>query len=60
MVTTLLMEGTGQATAIGTAFSTVQTDALAALTAVAPVAIAIFGAFLVWKLGKKFFSAISK
>lgn len=58
MNTLMLFEG--QATAIATAFETVQSDALAALNAVAPVAIAVFGAFLVWKLGKKFFSAIAK
>lgn len=56
----LLMEETGQSAAIATAFSSVQSDAMAALTAVAPIAIAVFGAFLVWKLGKKFFSAIAK
>jgi len=55
----VLFEG-GQAASIAAAFETVQSDALAALTAVAPVAIAIFGAFLVWKLGKKFFSSIAK
>lgn len=45
---------------IVTALTTVKTDALSVLGAVAPVAIAIFGAFLVWRYGIKFFKGISK
>ena len=43
-----------------TAFTAIQTDAMSALTTIAPIAIGVFGAFLVWKLGKKFFSQIAK
>lgn len=47
-------------TALTTALTTVKTDALAALAAVAPIAIAILGAFLVWKFGIRFFKGIAK
>lgn len=46
--------------AVTTALTTVKTDALSALAAVAPVAIAIMGAFLVWKYGVKFFKSLAK
>lgn len=42
------------------ALTTVKTDVLAGLASVAPVAITIFGAFLVWKFGKKFFNSLAK
>lgn len=47
-------------TALTTALTTVKTDALSALAAVAPLAIAIMGAFLVWKYGVRFFKGVSK
>lgn len=47
-------------TAMTTALATIKTDAIAALAAVAPVAIAIMGAFLVWKFGIKFFKGLAK
>lgn len=47
-------------TALTTALTTVKTDALAALAAVAPLAIGIMGAFLVWRYGIKFFKGIAK
>lgn len=47
-------------TAMTTALTTIKTDALSALAAVAPVAIGIMGAFLVWKYGIKFFKGIAK
>ncbi|MGE5629198.1 MAG: hypothetical protein ACM3X7_14015 [Solirubrobacterales bacterium] len=47
-------------TALTTALTTVKTDALAALAAVAPLAIGIMGAFLVWKYGVRFFKGIAK
>ena len=43
-----------------TAMTAVKTDALAALTAVAPIAISILGAFLVWRYGIKFFKGLAK
>lgn len=46
--------------AMVTALTTVQTDTLAALAAVAPLAIGIMGAFLVWKYGIRFFKGIAK
>lgn len=47
-------------TALTTALTTIKTDALAALGAVAPVGIAIMGAFLVWRYGIKFFKGLAK
>ena len=47
-------------TALTTALTTIKTDALSALAAVAPVGIAIMGAFLVWKFGIKFFKGLAK
>lgn len=46
--------------AMVTALTTVKTDSLAALAAVAPLAIGIMGAFLVWKYGIRFFKGIAK
>lgn len=47
-------------TGMDTALTTVKDDALAALAVVAPVGIAILGAFLVWKYGIKFFKGLAK
>jgi hypothetical protein len=47
-------------TALTTALTTVKTDSLSALAAVAPIAISIFGAFLVWRYGVKFFKGLAK
>ncbi len=46
--------------AMGTAMSGVKSDGISALATVAPYGIAIMGAFLVWKLGVKFFKALAK
>jgi len=54
------MEPSSTVQAITTALTTVQTDALEVISAVAPIAIGIAGAFLVWRYGMKFFKAISK
>ncbi|WP_131009560.1 hypothetical protein [Clostridioides difficile] len=43
-----------------TALTTVKTDALAAISAVAPIALSIMGVFLVWKYGIRFFKSVSK
>ena len=43
-----------------TALTAVKTDAMSAIGAVAPIAIGIAGAFLVWRLGMRFFKSISK
>jgi hypothetical protein len=43
-----------------TALTSVKDDALAALAVVAPVGIAILGAFLVWKYGIRFFKGLAK
>ena len=45
---------------IGTTLTPVKIDALGALTAIAPVAICIMGAFLVWRFGVKFFKRLAK
>lgn len=47
-------------TAMTTAMTTIKTDSLAALAAVAPIAILIMGAFLVWRYGIKFFKSLAK
>lgn len=46
--------------AITTALQTVVTDTIAAITAVAPIGITIFGTMLAWKYGVRFFKTISK
>lgn len=48
------------AESVTTALEAVQADALSVLAAVAPIAIAIAGAFLVWRYGMRFFKSISK
>lgn len=47
-------------TAMETALTTIKTDVLGVLDAAAPVAIAIMGAFLVWRYGIRFFKSLSK
>lgn len=47
-------------TAMQGALDGIKTDATGAITVVAPIGIAILGAFLVWKYGLKFFKSISK
>lgn len=47
-------------TALTTALTTIKTDSLAALAVVAPIAIGIMGAYLVWRYGIKFFKGIAK
>ena len=42
-------------TAMTTALTGVKTDAISALGIVAPIAIGIMGAFLVWRFGVRFF-----
>ncbi|HFL3824528.1 TPA: hypothetical protein ACG3RV_003784 [Clostridioides difficile] len=48
------------ATSMTTALTAVKTDALSAISAVAPIALAIMGVFLVWKYGIRFFKSVSK
>ena len=52
-------EPTGTEAAITEALTTVQGDVMGVIAAVAPIAIGIMGAFLVWKLGIKFFKRTS-
>lgn len=47
-------------TAMTTALNAIKTDALSAIAAVAPIAISIMGAFLVWRYGTRFFKSLSK
>lgn len=51
------LAGTNEA--IVTALTSVASQATSVLSSVAPVAITIMGAFLVWKLGIKFFKGLS-
>lgn len=50
---------TGVAATMESAFTSVQADFTAVVGKVAPIGIAIFGVFLIWKLGMKFFKNIS-
>lgn len=47
-------------TAMTTALNLIKTDAMSALSAVAPIAISIAGAFLVWRYGMRFFKSLAK
>lgn len=55
-----LEAGTGAVSSMGSAFEPIKGDIIAGLAAVAPYAIAVLGAFLVWKYGVKFFKHLSK
>lgn len=48
------------AESIGSALQAVASDAMQVLSTVAPIAISIAGAFLVWRYGMRFFKSISK
>ena len=50
----------GVAESVGNALETVSGEAMSVLTTVAPIAIGIAGAFLVWRYGMRFFKSISK
>ncbi|KNY25688.1 hypothetical protein [Pseudobacteroides cellulosolvens] len=50
----------GTATAMDTDFTAIKSDVLAGLAKVAPYGLAVFGAFLVWKYGKRFFASLAK
>lgn len=52
--------GTTTTTAITDALTAIKDDALSTIAAVAPIAIGIMGAFLVWRYGVKFFKTLSK
>lgn len=54
------MEPTAITTAITTALQSVVTDTIAAISAVAPIGITIFGATFVWKKGVQFFKGVAK
>ncbi len=53
------MEGSMVAS-VTSALTTVAGDVTSVLEGVAPIALSIAGAFLVWRYGMKFFKAISK
>lgn len=52
-------DGSGAAAAMETAFTPVKTDFLAAVTKLAPIAVAIAATPIVWKLGIKFFKSLT-
>lgn len=54
------MEPTTIATSMTTALEPIRTQALEVLAAVAVIGIGIGGAFLLWKLGMKFFKGLAK
>lgn len=54
------MEPSTIATAVQTALQAVVTDTIAAIAAVAPIGITIFGATFVWKKGVQFFKGVAK
>ncbi|MEG1810318.1 MAG: hypothetical protein RR232_01040 [Clostridia bacterium] len=45
--------------AMTTAFTTIKSDLMSAVGVIAPIAIGIFGVFLLWKYGKKIFKTIA-
>ncbi len=47
-------------TAMTTALSGIKTDAISALGIIAPIALGIMGAFLVWRFGIRFFKGLAK
>jgi hypothetical protein len=47
-------------TAMTAAFQSIVTDTMAAIAAVAPIGITIFGAYFVWVKSKSFFKSIAK
>ena len=47
------------ATTMQTAFTAVQSDFNATVTAIAPIGVGICSVFLVWKFGLKFFKAVT-
>lgn len=54
--------GTGStsvADMMGTAFTSVQSDFMSAVGVIAPIALGIFGVFLIWKYGKKIWKVIA-
>lgn len=50
----------GASGAITAALTSVANEATTVLSSVAPIAITIMGAFLVWKLGIRFFKSLAK
>lgn len=50
---------TSVASSMSTAFGGIQTDMLAVIAVIAPIGIAIFAAFFLWKKGLKFFNSVS-
>ena len=55
-----MLQTSSVAESVGSALETVSADAMSVLTTVAPIAIGIAGAFLVWRYGMRFFKSISK
>lgn len=55
-----MMTYTSVADSVTNSLQTIAGDAVSVLGAVAPVALSVAGAFLVWKLGMKFFKSIAK
>ena len=53
-------EETGVAASVATALTSVQGVIMGVLSAVAPVAMVVAGAFLAWKFGMRFFKSIAK
>lgn len=54
------MEPVSIATGVSEALRTVVTDTIATMSAVAPIAITIFGTMLAWRYGMRFFKSLSK
>ena len=53
-------EDSATVTAVNAAMSSIQTDAMAVFSSVAPIAVAIAGALIVWRLGLRFFKSLAK
>lgn len=55
-----LSASSAPANAVATALTTIATNIINTISAVAPVAISIVGVFLVWKFGIRFFKSVAK
>lgn len=47
------------ATSMQTAFTAIQSDFMGVVAVVGPIALTIYGVFVVWRLGKRFFGNLS-
>lgn len=56
----MALEASGVVSSMSSSLEAVKGDALSAIATVAPFAISVMGAFLVWRYGIRFFKSLSK